>query len=219
MLEPSPSRLELARSLVELGAALRRASHRVDARAPLRRGRELANACAATALEDQALTELRAPAPGRAGSGSPASTRSRPASGAWPSSPPAGSPTARSLKPNSSPQDPFRARVPEARPHVPQPAQPGACGRPRGLAHRLTSTAPSRDHVGRGHVRASASEPRWPKQRAHFAQLVINDRLPPANPDGEIGSRTRCPKSAGAFLSRRWISSLNGSSLGALDTR
>ena len=60
VLEPSPSRLELARSLVELGAALRRASHRVDARAPLRRGRELANACAATALEDQALTELRA---------------------------------------------------------------------------------------------------------------------------------------------------------------
>ena len=36
VLRPSPARLELALSLLELGAALRRAGHRTDAREPLR---------------------------------------------------------------------------------------------------------------------------------------------------------------------------------------
>lgn len=60
VLEASPSRLELARSLVELGAALRRANCRVAARDPLRRGLELAHECGATAIEEQARTELGA---------------------------------------------------------------------------------------------------------------------------------------------------------------
>lgn len=59
-LEDSPARLEQARSLVELGAALRRRGHRREAREPLREGHELAQRCGATALATRGLEELRA---------------------------------------------------------------------------------------------------------------------------------------------------------------
>jgi ATP/maltotriose-dependent transcriptional regulator MalT len=59
-LERSPLRLELARTLVELGAALRRRNQRVEARDPLRRGLDLAQRCGAETLTVQATQELRA---------------------------------------------------------------------------------------------------------------------------------------------------------------
>jgi DNA-binding CsgD family transcriptional regulator len=58
-LEGSEFRLELARVLVDLGSALRRARRRADALAPLQRGRALALACGATPLIDRADEELR----------------------------------------------------------------------------------------------------------------------------------------------------------------
>ena len=60
VLECSEARLEHARALVELGAALRRAGHRTDARQPLTTGLELARACAAGALARRAQSELLA---------------------------------------------------------------------------------------------------------------------------------------------------------------
>ncbi|HEY1776917.1 MAG TPA: AAA family ATPase [Solirubrobacteraceae bacterium] len=60
VLEGSPGRLERARSLVELGAALRRANHRRDAREPLAAGLRLAHSCGAQGLAEQADHELRA---------------------------------------------------------------------------------------------------------------------------------------------------------------
>jgi DNA-binding CsgD family transcriptional regulator len=59
-LERSPARLELARALVSLGEALRRAGHRAESREPLREGYELARQCGASALAETARTELRA---------------------------------------------------------------------------------------------------------------------------------------------------------------
>jgi DNA-binding CsgD family transcriptional regulator len=56
----SPARLEHARSLVELGAALRRANRRTDARVKLRDGFELAHAIGATVVAEQAREELAA---------------------------------------------------------------------------------------------------------------------------------------------------------------
>jgi DNA-binding CsgD family transcriptional regulator/tetratricopeptide (TPR) repeat protein len=56
----SPSRLELALSLVELGAAERRANRRTAARDPLEEGLALAHQCGACALQDRALAELLA---------------------------------------------------------------------------------------------------------------------------------------------------------------
>jgi DNA-binding CsgD family transcriptional regulator len=56
-LEASPARLELARALVDRGAALRRAGARAQAREPLARGRDLARSCAAWALERRAHEE------------------------------------------------------------------------------------------------------------------------------------------------------------------
>jgi DNA-binding CsgD family transcriptional regulator len=53
-------RLDHARSLVDLGAALRRANSRKAAREPLRDGMEIAHACGATALEQRARVELEA---------------------------------------------------------------------------------------------------------------------------------------------------------------
>ena len=47
VLEPSPARLEYARALTDLGAALRRANRRAAARDPLRRALDLADACGA----------------------------------------------------------------------------------------------------------------------------------------------------------------------------
>jgi DNA-binding CsgD family transcriptional regulator len=60
VLEGSPSPLEHARALTDLGAALRRSGHRSDARAPLRRALELAHRCGATALAKRAHEELLA---------------------------------------------------------------------------------------------------------------------------------------------------------------
>jgi DNA-binding CsgD family transcriptional regulator len=56
----SPGRLELALSLVELGAAERRANRRAAAREPLEEGMSLANQCGARALQERALAELLA---------------------------------------------------------------------------------------------------------------------------------------------------------------
>jgi DNA-binding NarL/FixJ family response regulator len=60
VLEDSGSRLELARSLVELGSALRRGNRRSDSRDLLRRGLELAHRAGASQLEDRAQQELAA---------------------------------------------------------------------------------------------------------------------------------------------------------------
>lgn len=60
VLSRSAAALEHARSLVELGAALRRSNRRRDAREPLREGLDLAHRCGARALEEQARVELRA---------------------------------------------------------------------------------------------------------------------------------------------------------------
>ena len=58
-LERSPARLELARALVELGAALRRRGERVAAREPLRRALDLAAAGGLVATAERAREELR----------------------------------------------------------------------------------------------------------------------------------------------------------------
>jgi DNA-binding CsgD family transcriptional regulator len=57
VLRGSGAQLELARSLVELGSALRRSRHRADAREPLREGLELAVGCGADALATRAHDE------------------------------------------------------------------------------------------------------------------------------------------------------------------
>jgi ATP/maltotriose-dependent transcriptional regulator MalT len=60
VLGESDARLEHARALVELGAAMRRANQRVTAREPLRAGLDLAYRCGAAQLAQRAATELRA---------------------------------------------------------------------------------------------------------------------------------------------------------------
>ncbi len=60
VLERSPARLEHARALTELGAALRRGNQRRAARDALREGLEIAERCGAHALVERARTELRA---------------------------------------------------------------------------------------------------------------------------------------------------------------
>lgn len=59
-LRQSPAKLELARTLVDLGAALRRRNRRSAAREELRAGLEIAERCAATALVRRAQAELQA---------------------------------------------------------------------------------------------------------------------------------------------------------------
>ncbi|GAA3459941.1 AAA family ATPase [Saccharothrix longispora] len=59
-LEGAPSRLCLARSLVDLGEALRVDRRRADAREPLRRALDLADACGSTALRTRAADALEA---------------------------------------------------------------------------------------------------------------------------------------------------------------
>jgi DNA-binding CsgD family transcriptional regulator len=54
----SPSRLEHARALTDLGAALRRANQRAAAREPLREALDYASRCGATALAKRARVEL-----------------------------------------------------------------------------------------------------------------------------------------------------------------
>jgi DNA-binding CsgD family transcriptional regulator len=60
VLAGSPARLEHARALVDLGAALRRGNSRSEARQLLREGIELAHGCGATALVERANDELAA---------------------------------------------------------------------------------------------------------------------------------------------------------------
>jgi DNA-binding SARP family transcriptional activator/DNA-binding CsgD family transcriptional regulator len=60
ILGPSPARLEYARSLLDLGASLRRANRRSEAREPLRVGLDLAHQCGATRLAERARIELAA---------------------------------------------------------------------------------------------------------------------------------------------------------------
>jgi DNA-binding CsgD family transcriptional regulator len=57
-LEASPMPVEHSRALLGLGAALRRARHRADAREPLARAMELAHTCGAQPLVDAAREEL-----------------------------------------------------------------------------------------------------------------------------------------------------------------
>jgi DNA-binding CsgD family transcriptional regulator len=59
-LRDSPSRLELARALVDQGAAMRRGGQRAAAREPLREGRELAHRFGASPLLELASEELKA---------------------------------------------------------------------------------------------------------------------------------------------------------------
>jgi DNA-binding CsgD family transcriptional regulator len=58
VLEPSPARLEHAYALADLGAALRRANHRAEAREHLRNALELAQRSGATLLAERAHEEL-----------------------------------------------------------------------------------------------------------------------------------------------------------------
>jgi DNA-binding CsgD family transcriptional regulator len=60
VLEASPTRLELARALVNLGAALRRSGQRIQAREHLQRGLEMATLAGAAALAATAHEELLA---------------------------------------------------------------------------------------------------------------------------------------------------------------
>jgi len=59
-LKDSGARVEYARALTDLGAALRRAKERAAAREPLRAALQLAHACGATSLAERAHTELAA---------------------------------------------------------------------------------------------------------------------------------------------------------------
>jgi DNA-binding CsgD family transcriptional regulator len=60
VLTDSPAKLEHAKARTELGATLRRANRRSEAREQLRRAVELATICGATPLAARAETELRA---------------------------------------------------------------------------------------------------------------------------------------------------------------
>ena len=60
VLHTSQAQLERAKSLTELGAALRRANQRAEARTFLQHGLELARRCGATVLAERTLTELLA---------------------------------------------------------------------------------------------------------------------------------------------------------------
>jgi DNA-binding CsgD family transcriptional regulator len=58
VLAESEARLEHARALTDLGAALRRAGQRAASREPLRTGLDLAQSCGASALAERAHSEL-----------------------------------------------------------------------------------------------------------------------------------------------------------------
>jgi DNA-binding CsgD family transcriptional regulator len=60
LLEGAPARLEHAKALAALGAALRRAGKPTEARSPLRRALELAEVCGAQPLADHVRTEIYA---------------------------------------------------------------------------------------------------------------------------------------------------------------
>jgi DNA-binding NarL/FixJ family response regulator len=60
LLATTRARLQYAHALADLGAALRRANRRKDARGPLREALQLAHRCGAAGLEERARTELAA---------------------------------------------------------------------------------------------------------------------------------------------------------------
>jgi DNA-binding NarL/FixJ family response regulator len=60
LVEDTPARLELAKSLAALGRALRHARQPSESREPLRRALELADACGAAGLAEDVRTELYA---------------------------------------------------------------------------------------------------------------------------------------------------------------
>jgi DNA-binding CsgD family transcriptional regulator len=60
VLEGTPARLDLAKANAALGRALRHARMPADAREPLRRALELADACGAAGLAEDVRTELYA---------------------------------------------------------------------------------------------------------------------------------------------------------------
>jgi DNA-binding NarL/FixJ family response regulator len=60
VLDGSPARLVRAEALADLGAALRRAGRRADARPPLREALELARRCSAAGLARRTADELAA---------------------------------------------------------------------------------------------------------------------------------------------------------------
>ena len=108
----SPGQLELASSLVEVGAAERRANHRAAAREPLEEGLALAHHCGARSLQERALAELLA-AGARPRRPRPAAvTPSPPASCASPAWPAMGKPTGRSPSACSSPKRRSRPTCP-----------------------------------------------------------------------------------------------------------
>lgn len=59
LLSPSPARLEYAKALLDLGAALRRGNQRAAAREPLREAIDVATVCGAVPLVLQAQLELK----------------------------------------------------------------------------------------------------------------------------------------------------------------
>ena len=75
LLEATPARLEHARSLVELGAALRRGGQRGDARGPLAAGRSWPTAAVPSGSRSGQATSCAPPAHARAASPALASTR------------------------------------------------------------------------------------------------------------------------------------------------
>jgi hypothetical protein len=101
ILAGTQTRLEHARALVELGASLRRANHRAQAREPLRDGLDLVIRLGATALGRQAVDELAATGARPAACAAPAWRPSPPASAGLPDWPPKGTPTATSHRPCS----------------------------------------------------------------------------------------------------------------------
>ena len=58
MLERSSARLEHARALTDLGAAMRRSGKRAASRSPLRKGHDLAVRCGAAKLVERARAEI-----------------------------------------------------------------------------------------------------------------------------------------------------------------
>ena len=101
VLEESGARLEYARAMADLGAALRRARQRAESLEILRLALDLAHRCGAFALTERTRIELVA-AGGRPRRLVLGSTRSHPVNAAPPSSPPTACPTARSLRTCSS---------------------------------------------------------------------------------------------------------------------
>ena len=107
-LERSPARLEQARATTDLGAALRRANRRSEARGALRGALELAERCGGRALAARTRTELRAAGGPTSDPGARGSSSSPSPSAAWRTSPPRDGATPRSRRRCSSRARPWR---------------------------------------------------------------------------------------------------------------